>query len=407
MMRPILLPACAVACVLATVHAPLVTARAEEVRGLWVAHTTLASPLAIARMVQSARSSGFNRLLVQVRARGDAYYNGGLEPRAPSLSGQPAAFDPLQVTLAEARRAGLRVHAWISVNLVSSAVELPVPRSHVLYQHPEWLMIPRSIASEMHVLNPRSPLYLGKLARTLRPQSAEVEGFYLSPIHPGAVDYLARIVADIVTRYAVDGVHLDYVRYPSDDFDYSRQALSLFAAEVRRDLTDVEARALRSRESSSPLLYVDRFPERWRQFRRARLTALVRRLRFVLKTRRPTAVLSAAVVPDATEASERRLQDWQLWATTGAIDVVCPMAYASDTTGFTAQIDGAQHAAGGRPLWAGIGAYRLSVAQTIENIQIARRLGTAGIVLFSYDSLVRSSPNGDALSQIGRAVFQD
>ena len=45
--------------------------------------------------------------------------------------------------------------------------------------------------------------------------------------------------------------------------------------------------------------------------------------------------------------------------------------------------------AGAAPLWAGIGAYRLSPAQTDQNIQTARRLGADGIILFSYDSLTR------------------
>lgn len=404
-MRPILLVACAAACALSAAPPPPVAAPPGEVRALWVARTTLTSPAAITRMVQSARASGFNTLLVQVRARGDAYYKGGIEPRAESLSGQPAAFDPLQVTLAEAGRAGLRVHAWISVNLVSSAVELPVSRSHVIYRHPEWLMVPRGIAREMHALDPRSPRYLDKLARTLR-QSADVEGLYLSPIDPAAADYLARVVGDLVSRYAVDGVHLDYARYPGDDFDYSARALSLFTADLRRHLTGTDARWLPRRLAADRFAGVDRFPERWRAFRRERLTALVERLRAVVKARRPAAVLSAAVVPDPVDASERRLQDWHAWATMRAIDVVCPMAYAPDMAAFTAQVDGAQRAAAGRPVWAGIGAYRLSPAQTIESIRIARRRGTAGIVLFSYDSLVASSPDRDPLAQIGRAAFQ-
>jgi hypothetical protein len=54
-------------------------------------------------------------------------------------------------------------------------------------------------------------------------------------------------------------------------------------------------------------------------------------------------------------------------------------------------------------VWAGIGAYRLSPAQTVENIETARRLGASGIVLFSYDSLV---PRGlDYLASVGRAAF--
>src|SRR5215510_12134566 len=53
----------------------------QEVRALWVVRTTLSSPAAIETMVKSARGAGFNTLLVQVRGRADAYYNGGFEPR--------------------------------------------------------------------------------------------------------------------------------------------------------------------------------------------------------------------------------------------------------------------------------------------------------------------------------------
>ena len=61
--------------------------------------------------------------------------------------------------------------------------------------------------------------------------------------------------------------------------------------------------------------------------------------------------------------------------------------------------------ASGRPVWAGTGAHRLSSSRTIENILTARRLGADGVVLFSYDSVVRA-PNGtDYLSSVGRAAF--
>ena len=59
-------------------------------------------------------------------------------------------------------------------------------------------------------------------------------------------------------------------------------------------------------------------------------------------------------------------------------------------------------------MWAGIGAYRLPAAQTMENIETARRLGAAGVVLFSYDSLVdprQSSP--DYIAVVGRSAFAE
>ena len=91
----------------------------------------------------TAHQQGFNTLLVQVRGRGDAYYTTPLEPRSTDLARQPASFDPLATVLTEARERGLRVHAWVALNLVSSAVELPASPEHLVYRHPEWLMVPR------------------------------------------------------------------------------------------------------------------------------------------------------------------------------------------------------------------------------------------------------------------------
>jgi len=257
----------------------------------------------------------------------------------------------------------------------------------------------------MALLEPKSRLYVEKLSRWIRSQSAEVEGLYLSPIPDGAADHVVAVVSDLAARYAVDGIHLDYARYPSDDFDYSREALQAFASDARSTVAEAEARRLERRASAAPLAWVDAFPERWREFRRARLTTLVTRLAGTVKKWRPTALFSAAVYPDASDAATRRLQDWRAWLANGSLDVVCPMAYATDVPAFTQQIVSARRDAGTRSLWAGIGAYRLTSAQTIENIQIARRVGVDGIILFSYDSLT-SAPNGpEYLAQVGQAAF--
>jgi uncharacterized lipoprotein YddW (UPF0748 family) len=376
-----------------------------EVRALWVARTTLATPGSIEAMVNSARASGFNTLLVQVRGRGDAYYTSSLEPRAEGLARQSVEFDPLRTTLKLAHQAGLRVHAWVCLNLVANAGTLPASRLHVAYQHPEWLMVPRAIAKEMLLLDPKSPLYLDKLARWTRMQSADVEGLFLSPVSPGAIEYAVTIVADLASRYALDGVHLDYVRYPNDDFDYSRDALARFRAEVDRTPGRTPRPALDTRPGSNPFALVEADPDRWRAFRRGRLTSLVSRLREAIKTSRPNALVTAAVVPDAVEATTRRLQDWRAWLDEGLIDIACPMAYATDPAAFSAQVAGARSFAGERRVWAGIGAYRLSSSQTIESILIARRLGVAGIILFSYDSMAGAGTR--YLSEVGHAVFQN
>src|SRR5712692_6242553 len=61
----------------------------DEVRALWVVRTTLTSQSAIESMVKQAQAGGFNTLLVQVRGRGDAYYQNAKEPRPPALDADP------------------------------------------------------------------------------------------------------------------------------------------------------------------------------------------------------------------------------------------------------------------------------------------------------------------------------
>lgn len=397
--------------ILAAVGLPrpsLVAARArdgkQEVRALWVTPATLATPAGIAQMVRAAQDSGFNTLIVQVRGRGDAYYRSKFEPRAAEIERLPD-FDPLAETLTRAHQAGLKVHAWVAVNLVSSAVDRPRARQHIIYRQPDWLMVPRELAAEMLNIDPRSPEYVGRLARWTRAHANEVEGLYASPIHPWVATHVTAVVEDIVSNYDIDGVHLDYVRYPGEEFDYSRPALQQFKVAIRPQLSDDERRRADAQEHIDPLAYPNLFRERWTSFRQSRLTTLIMRVRTAIKTAKPNVVLSAAVLPDVTLAKASRLQDWRLWLDQSLLDVLCPMAYTEDVDAFSEQIRNAQDFAGDVPVWAGVGAYRLSSTATLAHIAAARHLKAAGIILYSYDSLIAPPNSTTSLAELGRAAF--
>src|SRR5215470_9254252 len=129
---------------------------ARETRALWVVRTTMASPESVRELVRRAKENGFSDLIVQVRGRGDAYYESSLEPRAEALTQQPSSFDPLALTIEEAHRHGIKVHAWINIYLVADLESLPVSRDHPIYKHPEWVMVPRGIATELYDVPPDS-----------------------------------------------------------------------------------------------------------------------------------------------------------------------------------------------------------------------------------------------------------
>ena len=377
---------------------------AAQTRALWVTRTTLTSPESIKKMVAAAEAGGFNTLLVQVRGRGDAYYTSTVEPRAPELAARPE-FDPLATVIEQAHGAGLKVHAWVAVNLVSSSVTLPASREHVVYRSPEWLMVPRELAAEMKKIDLRSPAYLGRLARWTRAQSTKVEGLYTSPLHPAAQDHTAAAIREIAGRYRSDGVHLDYVRFPNDEFDYSPAAMEQFKNAVLPDLSDSERREAAARELLDPAAYPNLFPDKWSDFRRSRLTSLVIKIRTAVKAVRPDAIVSAAIVPDAQQAFDERLQDWRGWLDHSLLDVLCPMAYTADAEIFQRQVAAARDYAGSRPVWAGIGAYQLTPSQTLSHIAAARKLGAAGIILFSYEALAAPPNSSGSVSELGRAAF--
>jgi len=362
----------------------------DEVRALWVRRASLDSAESIKKMVAAAAAAGFNTLFVQVR---------------PEAGIRPPEIDAIGETLNQAHAAGLRVHASFDVALATPPDELPSGRDHVIYQHPEWLMVPRAIAAEVISIDAHSPDYLGRLARWTRTNRTKIDGIYVSPLQSDVAAHLAEELRDFVHRYAVDGVYLDHVQYPGDEFEYSRRSVEAFRDFMRTQLAPAERQHTDAIQAIDPFAYPNEFPDQWRLFRQSQLTALVARLRSTVKTALPSALVSAAVMPDAALAARERFQDWRTWLDNGFLDALCPVSAGVDPNALAGQLAQVQAIAGARPVWAGIGANRLTQRETLDGIVAARRAGARGVILFSYDSLISPPKGAEYLSAIGRGAF--
>lgn len=314
-----LLWVCLAALIGAVTHTRMIAAANAPLRTFWAARTSLESPDAVRRAVAAASVGAFDTIMVPVALVGDESQN----------------FDGAREMITEARARGLRVHAWIEVTLVSANGELPASREHVLYQHPEWLMVPRELAPEIMKVDMRSPGYLGRLTRWARANTTRVDGLYLSPLAPEASSYLVTAVTAAAKRYPVDGVFLDAVRFPGIDFDYSRHAMEIFRADTRPQLTPEDRTRLDEVEAIDPFGYTEEFPDRWRAFRQARLTNLMSRLRKALTEVSATLVVSAAVSSDPGSALAESFQDWSNWMETGLVDGVGRRSGTSGTIVFS------------------------------------------------------------------------
>ncbi|MDR2428461.1 MAG: family 10 glycosylhydrolase, partial [Candidatus Margulisbacteria bacterium] len=166
---------------------------AAETRALWVTRFELVDTPNIPALVKRAAEANFNTLFVQVCGRGTAFYNSKILPKDTQVS-----HDALALILAEAQKYKISVHAWINTLYVWSDLEPPVSPEHVVNKHPEWIMSLRG----------------------------DQRNKYLDPAIPEAREYIKSIYLEVARNYAVDGVHLDYVRYPGAGAGftaYSRQ----------------------------------------------------------------------------------------------------------------------------------------------------------------------------------------
>ncbi len=135
------------------------------------------------------RASGVNAILFQVRSEGDALYASDIEPWSHVLAGaqgQDPGYDPLEFAIEEAHKRGMELHAWLNpFRAEASAGSRTLDDAHVSKKHPDWI------------------LKFGGTSIAL-----------INPGIPDARDYNASIVADIVRRYDVDGIHFDDYFYP-------------------------------------------------------------------------------------------------------------------------------------------------------------------------------------------------
>ena len=256
-----------------------------EVRGLWVVRTALGSPASVLRMVEGAQLAGLQhpagagarprRRLLRRRPRAGAQ----------ALARADAAFDPLASTITEAHARGLRRPRVDQREPGVVGHDLPTAPAHVVNRAPEWLMVPRALAQELSTASPDSPGYLGRLARWTRAQTARPSKA-CTPRRCTPAPRSTRYVSPPTSLVATPSTGCTSTTSvsPAPSSTHGRAALDGFRAAVRPDLSPATARALDARRAGDVLAYVDAMPERWQEFRRARLTALMHRLRNAVVT---------------------------------------------------------------------------------------------------------------------------
>ena len=353
-------------------------AEVPRYQAVWVDafHEGFKTPEQTKQLIEWARRNNVNALFIEVRKAGDAYYPSKIEPVAHDIS--PAGYDPLADLIAQAHdtRAGrsrIEIHAWLIVYRVGTS-QASLPSGHVARLHPEWL------------------------SKTFRGGREDEGSIFLDPGVPDVLSHTDRVVADLVSRYGLDGVHFDRIRYPGKDWGYNPIAVSRFRDRVRR--------LFRPRPDD---------PE-WSEFRRRQVSFMLRRLYITAKSYRPSIKVSAATIafdecyPDfrQSRAFGDVFQDWPRWVLADLLDLNCPMIYKRDHVPEQAEqyrrwLDFLALHRGSALAIAGQGSYLNAPSGSLRQISLAlQRPAISGVCLFSYAQLAREGDRGEMLADLLR-----
>lgn len=345
----------------------------EPIRAIWVTRWDYRSASDIAHVMENCRRAGFRDVLFQVRGAGTAFYRSRLEPWADELGGRNPGYDPLAAACREAHRRGLRLHAWANVMPAWHGKEPPRNRRQLYHARPDWFL--RDAREQ------RQPL-----------------GWYcsLNPSYPEVRRYLTDVMAEIVQRYPIDGLHLDYIRFPIEhspaygpgqsvpDLPRDRRTLALFRAATGK--------------------HPDQDPELWTRWRADQVTRLTADIRAMQRRSKPKILLSAAVGADPDRSYRAYYQDSRKWVQKGLVDAVFPMNYDKSMAEFErhARNWAALRNAGGRgaagtAVVCGIMFDQRSGGLVLRQLETAQRNG-GHFAAFAYNSLFeRLDPAGRPL----------
>jgi len=192
-------------------------------------------------------------------------------------------------------------------------------------------------------------------------------------------DAIERPMIEIVTRYDVDGIQYDFIRYPN--------ASGCFCTKCRERFEDYSG----NRVANWPDDCINGpRREQWIEYRCSRISALVERISTRIRRVAPNVKISAAVFREWPQCRETVGQDWVKWCERGWLDFVCPMNYTLDARLFAERAEIHRAALpNGFPVAQGIGIAsgngRMNRSDKLAvQIAIARRTGARGFVGFCY-----------------------
>ena len=338
-----------------------------EIRAVWLDRGTIVaarSEQGLAAVFDRLAAAGINTVFFETLNAGYTIYPSQVAPQQNPLT---VGWDPLQSAVKLAHERGMELHAWVWVfatgnkrhnTLIGKPSSYPGP---VLSAHPDWANIDNK-------------------GRRQHPNDGK---FYLDPANQEARNYLLRIVSEIANNYKVDGVQLDYIRYPfQDDNANFTYGYGIAGRQQFKQLTGVDPVNISPRNGS--------LWRQWVEFKTNQINSFVAEVSQLLRQNYPRTILSVAVFPHPESQRIYKIQqNWEVWARQGIVDLIVPMTYALDTNRLQRITEPLvkEQMLGSALISPSVKLLSLPQIVAIDQIQALRDLPTGGYAIFAVESI--------------------
>lgn len=292
-------------------------------------------------LLDDLKKLNINTVMFQCRIRGDVVYNSAIEPRNGVFD--CFNYDPLAFAIEECHKRGMECHAWM--------VCIPVGSDLAVKKH-----------GKNSIVNKQKKLVVHNKGN-----------WFLDPSKSGTAEYLADLASEIVRKYDIDGIHLDYIRYPDDykNFPSKYWASRKDAASERRDnISKIVCRISEKVRSIDNDIKIS--------------CAVIGKYRSTLR-----------FSSKGWDAYDCLGQDVETWIKNGYVDVVYPMTYFKDNDFYPFVADWCERF-GSDKVVPVLGAYRVDpregdwhAMELVKQLKFCKGIGNNNVGFYRAEHLVR------------------
>lgn len=345
----------------------------NELKGIWLRPKDK-NPEKIGQILDNLKNTGIDNIFLESYYHGMTIFpcetmkNYGLPSQRPEFAGT----DVLQIWIEQAHKRNMKVHVWFQTFYIGNDAVSPVPKI-MRIKHADWL----------------NRQYWCANSSDAQPSQAEHQGYFLDPANPAVQEYLMCILKEVAAKYDVDGINIDYIRYPvcspkssaeflSTSWGYTKYAMDEFKKTYCVSPLDIAVK--------------DAAWCKWEDYRMNKVTTFVSRLQ-ELKSVRSNMLISAVIFPDKEQSAIIKLQDWCLWAQRGYVDAFTPLFLSSNIESTKKYLN--DMVAIKRPeikIYAGLFEAFTLVEPNIlpQEIKVIRDNGGDGAIIFDYAHFTRA-----------------